>query len=188
MIGWIIASWSHHHHDSRVYSFLLFFTTMLTSAYLGERKIQRRNQEIYQKKFQKTKVATANDDHRLEEMRRSCAQHHAEKTRKQKTRKLLVSCSRRLAVDFDLAARLPNWHNRILLPSHIQDNESKTTTTGAQERGDQRRTAWSICIYRRWLVNRRRIIETSARQHRPCAGARARERANRRNATRKGLG
>jgi hypothetical protein len=61
-----------------------------------------------QKKFQKTKVATANDDHRLEEMRRSCAQHHAEKTRKQKTRKLLVSCSRRLAVDFDLAARLPN--------------------------------------------------------------------------------
>ncbi len=136
MIGWIIASRSHHHHhhESRVYIILLFFTTMLTSAYLGERKFQRRNQEIYQKKFQKTKVATAEDDHRLEEMRRSCAQHHAEQTRKQKTRKLLVSCNRRLAVDVDLAARLPNWHNRIHLPSHIQDNESKTTTTGAHAR------------------------------------------------------
>jgi hypothetical protein len=81
---------------------------MLTSAYLGERKFQRRNQGIYQKKFQKTKVATADDDHRLEEMRRSCEQHHTEQTRKQKTRKLLVSCNRRLAVDVDLAARLPN--------------------------------------------------------------------------------
>jgi hypothetical protein len=42
---------------------------MLTSAYLGDRKFQRRNQEIYQRKFQKTKVATGDDDHRLEEMR-----------------------------------------------------------------------------------------------------------------------
>jgi hypothetical protein len=62
---------------------------MLTSTYLGERKFQRRNQEIYQKKFQKTKVATADDDHRLEQMRRSCAQHHAEQTRKQKNKKII---------------------------------------------------------------------------------------------------